>query len=1060
MSFARAVENISRLIVETVLSDSAAAKAGLKPGDRIISYDGKPLPSPAAFDALQQNTFGKQNVLLEIRRRAESLIVTVPLGPLGIETRPELPPAATRLYKEGKLALAAQSTGDPWLYNRLGETLEKQHQWKQATDAHLSAWNLLQNGPDLAAKSRTLLALGTCSLNRSDFAAAAKWYEQARQVDLAAGNEMWVAAELQGLGVVAYDRGDLPTARDYFQRDLAIPQRLAPHSLDMASSLNWLAKVARTSGDLPSAEIYFNRALKIAERLAPTSIEVADSLNGLGIVEAIRGNALTAQGYLSRALAIREQLEPISLDVAGSLGNLSLVAMTRGDDKAAQNYLIRALKINEEVAPDSLSVATTLINLGQSARNLGDLEAAEKYQKRALAIEERLAPNSLELADSLRNLGDVSIQHQNLAAAEDYENRALAIEERLAPNSLDATDSLHSLCHIALERDDRPAAQKICQRALQSYEQFAPDSVQVAGVLHKLGSLAMRERRFAEARAYFTRAVTVLESQRGRIPSADARALLVAEYQPEYEGLLQSLLALNDIPAAFSASEQARARSLLDLLSEAKVDARQGVDPVLLEREQQLQQSLNAKAQSQTKLLSGKHSEQEAALAAREMDAVTNEFHEVEAAIRTASPRYAALTKPQPLTVEELQRQVLDKDSLLLEYSLGQDASVLFAVSQDSIKSYPLPKRTEIEAVARETYEALTARNRHIPNETTPHRNARILQAEANYPKLAARLSQLILAPAISELAAKRLLIVADGDLLQIPFAALADPASKNAQPLIVNHEIVSLPSASVIALQRRELANRKPAPKQLALFADPVFEQQDERLTAMAALKDARAKPQPAARDISFDRAISEAGIGDDRSKLRRLPFSREEANAIFTFAPPAESLKALDFDANKTTALSGELGQYRIVHFASHALLNNDHPELSGIVLSLVDRQGQSIDGFLRLNEIYNLNLPADLVVLSACETGLGKQIQGEGLIGLTRGFMYAGAQRVVSSLWKVDDEATAELMGRFYERMLKEGEAVPAALRHAQLEMSKEERWRGAYFWAGFQMAGEWK
>ncbi len=152
--------------------------------------------------------------------------------------------------------------------------------------------------------------------------------------------------------------------------------------------------------------------------------------------------------------------------------------------------------------------------------------------------------------------------------------------------------------------------------------------------------------------------------------------------------------------------------------------------------------------------------------------------------------------------------------------------------------------------------------------------------------------------------------------------------------------------------------------------------------------------------------------------------------------------------------------MGRYRIVHFATHALLNNDHPELSGIVLSLVDQQGRSTDGFLRLNEIYNLNLSADLVVLSACETGLGKQIKKERLIGLARGFMAAGAQRVVSSLWKVDDEATAELMGRFYERIRKEGEPVPAALRHAQLEMSQQNRWRGAYFWAGFQMAGEWK
>jgi CHAT domain-containing protein len=294
-------------------------------------------------------------------------------------------------------------------------------------------------------------------------------------------------------------------------------------------------------------------------------------------------------------------------------------------------------------------------------------------------------------------------------------------------------------------------------------------------------------------------------------------------------------------------------------------------------------------------------------------------------------------------------------------------------------------------------------------------------------------------------------LITADGHLLQIPFGVLADPAETKAQPLLVNHEIVSLPSASVIAVQRLEWAKRKPAAKQLALFTDPVFEQDDERVTS---------KTRPEAVNVSLDRAITDAAIGGDRSRLHRLPFSRSEADAILAFTRRDDSLKALDFTASKKVALGEDLGRYRIVHFATHALLNNDHPELSGIVLSLADRQGRSVDGFLRLNEIYNLNLSADLVVLSACETGLGKQIKEEGSIGLSRGFMGAGAQRVVSSLWKVDDEATAQLMGRFYEKMLKEGEAVPAALRHAQLAMSQEERWRGAYFCAGFQMAGEWK
>ena len=156
-----------------------------------------------------------------------------------------------------------------------------------------------------------------------------------------------------------------------------------------------------------------------------------------------------------------------------------------------------------------------------------------------------------------------------------------------------------------------------------------------------------------------------------------------------------------------------------------------------------------------------------------------------------------------------------------------------------------------------------------------------------------------------------------------------------------------------------------------------------------------------------------------------------------------------------------SAEFGQYRIIHLATHGLLNSTHPELSGIVLSLVDQHGQPQDGFLRLHEIYNLKLPAELVVLSACQTALGKEVRGEGLVGLTRGFMYAGAPRVVASLWKVDDKATAELMKRFYQAMLGEQRMRPAAaLRAAQVEMLKQKEWEDPYYWAAFVLQGEWK
>jgi CHAT domain-containing protein len=198
----------------------------------------------------------------------------------------------------------------------------------------------------------------------------------------------------------------------------------------------------------------------------------------------------------------------------------------------------------------------------------------------------------------------------------------------------------------------------------------------------------------------------------------------------------------------------------------------------------------------------------------------------------------------------------------------------------------------------------------------------------------------------------------------------------------------------------------------------------------------------------------------GNRSGGLSRLAFSRREADAIYAYAPTGKGLKATDFTASRATAMGQRLSQYRFVHFATHGLLNNEHPELSGLVFSPVDETGKPQDGFLRSHEVFNLRLNADLVTLSARETGLGKEIKGEGLIGLTRGFMYAGAPRVVASLWNVDDLATAELMKIFYQGMIKDGLAPAAALRVAQIELSKQKRWASPYFWAAFILQGEWK
>jgi len=272
------------------------------------------------------------------------------------------------------------------------------------------------------------------------------------------------------------------------------------------------------------------------------------------------------------------------------------------------------------------------------------------------------------------------------------------------------------------------------------------------------------------------------------------------------------------------------------------------------------------------------------------------------------------------------------------------------------------------------------------------------------------------------------------------------------------------LPSASTLAVQRKEFTGRKAAPRMIAVIADPVFSPSDTRLRLDPSLQtnaiaQAKTAGDDGARIIEHLSGDSISG-GPGTLRIPRLPFTSLEADRIMAVAPGAANFQAVGLKANRTTVTSGALKDYRYLHFATHGYLDSERPGLSSLVLSMVDEQGKPQDGFLRANDIYNLELPAELVVLSACQTGLGKEIKGEGLVGLTRGFMYAGAARVVVSLWSVNDKATADLMTRFYEKMLKHGERPSAALRAAQVEMWKQKQWQSPYYWAAFTLQGEWR
>ncbi len=333
-----------------------------------------------------------------------------------------------------------------------------------------------------------------------------------------------------------------------------------------------------------------------------------------------------------------------------------------------------------------------------------------------------------------------------------------------------------------------------------------------------------------------------------------------------------------------------------------------------------------------------------------------------------------------------------------------------------------------------------------------------------DYRTAASELSKILLEPVAHLLPGKRLVIVADGILQYIPFAALPEPGVKVGGlrvPLVINHEIVTLPSISTLAVLRNELRGRTVANKTLAVIADPVFEKDDPRVR-LSRLQARTREPRniAALRGSDTEQPLVQLELNNKPLVFERLPFSLEEAESILNLARDKKVMRAVGFDANLKAVLDPAIGEYQIIHFATHALLHNSHPELSGIVLSLVDQTGRKQDGFLRLNEIYNLNLSADLVVLSACQTALGKETRGEGLIGLTRGFMYAGVPRVVATLWRINDRATAEFMRYFYEALLKQRDSPSKALRTAQIRMWQANKSLIPHYWSAFILQGEWR
>lgn len=807
--------------------------------------------------------------------------------------------------------------------------------------------------------------------------------------------------------------------------------------LTMIEILQNSRQMNRQRHDRALCEEAIELSAKLGDRWAETK---ARSIYGV-ILSDLNEKARAIE-ELEKSIALSTELNDAkglgrALSLAGDIYSVS------GQEERALTYYARGAPILRESGNEGL-LASVLFGNGRALGRLGRWPEARPLLEESIALSRKLNGADFREAIFLLELASAAEAGNQMDRALEFITEALAAA-RKSKDEVGIGDALIRLARHYGSRNDWAKAIPVLK---ESVDHFRTTGVGLY-LPTALSGLARAHFELADAGAalpFVREAIGVAEAALARAGGSEAQANYFATFRNLFSLEAAILHLAGKDGEAFEVSERSRARGLASVLASAGIDLRAGVSPDLQSQSSALEKAIATKLSALAAVERKARQQAEADAIRREIDDLRHQQDRVLARIRDAHPNYASLTQFAGIAIARVREELLDADTVLLEYLLDRDRNYVWAVTRDGTACARILRRAEVDKAAHAAYAALTARNLNPEGEAPERRRARIEQADRAWQDAAAELSELLLKPVAASLAGKkRWLVVSDESLHRIPFGALPAPSAGAPD----SREVVNLPSAAVLAMIRRLTAGRKPAAKTVAVFADPVFENDDPRLTEVSQRTESRLQ--------------AKAGGGDEiqrKLKLPRLPFTRREADVIAALAAPGGVSLAVGLAATRAAAQAPEVASHRILHFATHGLLNEDAPALSGVALSMFDETGRAQNGFLRLHDIYNLKLPVDLVVLSACQSALGKRLSGEGLIGLARGMMFAGAARVVASLWKVDDAATAELMRLFYEAMLVKGEPPAAALFTAQRKMAAQRRWSSPYYWAAFQLHGEYR
>lgn len=788
-------------------------------------------------------------------------------------------------------------------------------------------------------------------------------------------------------------------AATLLRRCLALPAS-AQSAGTRARAATMLAEVASDLGKGAEAEAANREALHLWKQLGQTTWE-AEVVNRLANQASERGELAQAESLYREARQLWETNGDTS-SVAVVLGNLASVYNLAGEPQLALDAAEEGLARAPENMPPGQR-AGILAQKGEALANLDRLEDSQRVFSEALEL--RRNGELAELAQLERRLARLAYDQGNYEeAAKRFQNALTVLAASQDRRNVVAVRQ--DLAWTELKRGHLDLAEQLFQKTSAEAESSENRWIRPA-VLAGRARLERARGRLKPARVLALQAIDEIEVLRSELGRADLKTFVFANQQSYFDFATDLTVELYDrtgepslLVEAFEISERSRARRLLDLLTQSTGEPRSAET-----------RAAKALSQSEERLKTLRSVGAPVSLieqADREVRKAVLELRREEGASGAEIPEFGGTS----FSTRQIQHWI-EQDTVLLEFDLGEDASYLWVVSRQRISFRRLPPQKHIEKLARKALDVLSAQGFSA------------VSIQGQEALLAA--SRLLVGGALPELGAQRWLLVMDGALHALPLGALPNPENPE-EPILASHEIAYAPSASVaVRLSERKHRQEGEARKELAVFADAVHE----------------SSLQPS--------------LGTGPFHLPRLYFSDVEARHILSLVRPEARLDARRFAATKGRVLSGELADYRLLHFAVHGLPNEIHPELSGLALSLFDRNGRPQNSILFAHEIARLHLPADLAVLSACQSSRGVAVSGEGMVGLVHAFFTAGTARVVASNWAVNDQATAELMRLFYEGLLRQSLTPARALQQAQITLARKKPWSRPYYWAGFVVQG---